>query len=69
MKFNLLFLAVLAVFGVLFSATAEAHPEPQGGGSCLPIWTNTCTDNSQCCTGFCDTMNGAWAQGVCKNPQ
>ncbi len=40
-----------------------------GGGAvpnCKPEWDNSCTSNSQCCTGFCDNNNGAWTYGVCK---
>ena len=36
------------------------------GSGCKAEWDNRCTSHSQCCTGFCDNNNGAWAFGVCK---
>ncbi len=34
--------------------------------ACKELEDNTCTTGNDCCSGYCDDRNGAWAFGVCK---
>jgi hypothetical protein len=40
----------------------------KANAGCLDLESNLCTRNSDCCSGYCDNMNGAWANGFCKEP-